>query len=225
MTSQPRLHPKKRKFNPAELEEMEPTTVATTSNRNGSSSDWTPEKQQPTETVFTMASVPKMIVSTSTPTKDTASQNRVQFQNQIQQAFTESVVQKRNSSYITNTQASLSIADSPMETLDLSEWCNQRVLAKQNEYYATGVTRGSSGGSSIAVEFDFPEGSMKVFHNVFGNGRYDVISDASPSVNEVSRTAAILITVSPTSLFISIDFTRLSCLHTNRINQPSSNIR
>lgn len=190
LTSQPRLHPKKRKFNPAELEEMEPTTVATISNRNGNASDWTPDKQQPVETLYTMATLPKMVVSTSTPTKDAVAQNRVQFQNQIQQAFSESVVQKRNSTYITNTQASLSSADSPMETLDLSEWCNQRVLAKQSEYYATGVTRSSSGGSSIAVEFDYPEGNMKVFHDVFGSGRYDVISDASPSVNDVSIFAA-----------------------------------
>lgn len=185
LTSQPRLHPKKRKFNPAELEEMEPTTVATTSNRNGNVSEWTPDKQQSVETVYTMA--PKMVVTTSTPIKDTAAQNRVQMQNQIQQAFTESVVQKRANSYITNTQASLPSSDSPMETLDLSEWCNQRVLAKQSEYYATGVTRSSSGGSSIAVEFDYPESNMKVFHDVFGSGRYDVISDASPSVNEVSK--------------------------------------
>lgn len=185
LTSQPRLHPKKRKFNPAELEEMEPTTIATTSNRNGNVSDWTPDKQQSVETVYTMA--PKMVVTTSTPIKDMQSQNRIQMQNQIQQAFTESVVQKRTSSYITNTQASLVSADSPMETLDLSEWCNQRVLAKQNDYYATGVTRSSSGGSSIAVEFDYPEGNMKVFHDVFGNSRYDVISDASPPVNEVSK--------------------------------------
>lgn len=178
LTNQPRLHPKKRKFNPAELEEMEPTTVATTtSNRNGNVNDWTPEKQQTVETVYTMA--PKMVVTTSTPIKEAAAQNRIQIQNQIQQAFTESVLKR-------GAQASLTSADSPMETLDLSEWCNQRVLAKQNEYYATGVTRSSSGGSSIAVEFDYPEGNMKVFHDVFGNGRYDVISDASPPVNEVS---------------------------------------
>lgn len=191
LTSQPRLHPKKRKFNPAELEEMEPTNAATTSsNRNGNVNEWTPEKQQPqhqsVETVYTMA--PKMVVTTSTPTKESATQNRVQIQNQIQPAFSsDSVVQKRANSYITNTQASLTNADSPMETLDLSEWCNQRVLAKQNEYYATGVTRSSNGNSSIVVEFDYPEGSSKVFHDVFGSGRYDVISDASPSVNEVSR--------------------------------------
>lgn len=191
LTSQPRLHPKKRKFNPAELEEMEPTTVAPTSNRNGNASDWTPDKQ-PVETLYTMATLPKMVVSTSTPTKDAVTHHRVQFQNQIQQAFSESVVQKRSSTYITNTQASLSSADSPMETLDLSEWCNQRVLAKQNEYYSTGVTRSSSGSSSIAVEFDYPEGNKKVFHDVFGSGRYDVINDASPSANEVSKFRRML---------------------------------
>lgn len=156
---------------------MEPTIAASTSNRNG--------QQQSVETIYTMA--PKMVVTTSTPTKDTLSQNRVQ----IQQAFTESV-QKRTSSYITSTQAPLTNTDSPMETLDLSEWCNQRVLAKQNEYYATGVTRSSNGGSSIAVEFDYPEGNMKVFHDVFGSGRYDVISDASPPVNEVSKFCFLL---------------------------------
>ncbi len=184
------MHPKKRKFNPAELEEMEPTTVATTSNRNGSVNEWTTDKQQSVETIYTTA--PKMIIATpSTPIKDSStSQNRIQIQQtQIQPAFTtDSVVQKRTNSYITNTQASFRSADSPMETLDLSEWCNQRVLAKQNEYYATGVTRSSSSGSSsIAVEFDYPEGSVKVFRDVFGNGRFDVISDASPPVNEVSQ--------------------------------------
>lgn len=206
LTSQPRLHPKKRKFNPAELEEMEPT-VAAISTRNGNVSEWTPDKQQTVETVYTMA--PKMVVTTSTPTKEAASQNRA-------------------SSYITNTQASLTShsVDSPMETLDLSEWCNQRVLAKQNEYYATGVTRSSSGGSSIAVEFDYPEGNMKKFHDVFGSGRYDVISDASPSVNEVSKFMKqnVYLSAFLNSHIVYVDFTGLSRLHTNRTDESSGHL-
>ncbi|XP_037041060.1 putative transcription factor capicua isoform X2 [Bradysia coprophila] len=191
LASQPRLHPKKRKFNPAELEEMEPTTVATTSNRNGNVSEWTPEKQQSQEMVYSIA--PKMVVTTSTPIKDVLAQNRVQIQSQIQSGFADSVVQKRASNYITNTQPFVTSSDTPMETLDLSEWCNQRVLAKQNEYYATGVTRPASGSSSIAVEFDYPEGSTKVFQDVFGSGRFDVISDASPPVNEISLGCRVCI--------------------------------
>lgn len=207
-TSQPRLHPKKRKFNPAELEEMEPTTTATTTtssssssshNRNGGSSvsnEWTPEKQQP-------------------PRIDTQSAEPV-------------VQQKRANNYITNTQASLTSVDSPMETLDLSEWCNQRVLAKQNDYYATGVTRPSSGSSSIVVEFDYPEGSLKVFHDVFGSGRYDVISDASPPVNDVSpiRHSRSIQTVKCNFFFGSAisDFAWLSCLHTDRIDESHGDL-
>lgn len=74
----------------------------------------------------------------------------------------------------------------PMETLDLMEWCNHRVLARQADYYATGIIRAAEIANSIVVAFDHPEGSRQTYYDVFGGGRFDVISDASPSASDVS---------------------------------------
>lgn len=92
--------------------------------------------------------------------------------------------------------------------LDLSEWSNTRVLAKLNNFYASGIIRqttsynGSCSGAdansrppsaatpnSITVEFDPPENCTQRYSDVLGNGRFNVILDASPPLADVSRSA------------------------------------
>ncbi|XP_049305661.1 putative transcription factor capicua isoform X1 [Bactrocera dorsalis] len=89
--------------------------------------------------------------------------------------------------------------------LDLSEWSNTRVLAKLNNFYASGIIRhttsynGSCSGAdangrplsaatpnSITVEFDPPENCTQPYTDVLGNGRFNVILDASPPLADIN---------------------------------------
>ncbi|CAG9759331.1 unnamed protein product [Ceutorhynchus assimilis] len=68
--------------------------------------------------------------------------------------------------------------------VDLSEWCDHRVLAKQGDWYLPGVIR-EAGVDSITVVFD-GKSERCTYENVFDNEYYNVIGDASPSVNQIS---------------------------------------
>lgn len=69
--------------------------------------------------------------------------------------------------------------------VDLKEWCNQRVLAKRKDYYVQGVTRPTNSPNAVLVELDFPEGQQQLYPDIFGSGKFDVIGDAPPCLNEV----------------------------------------
>lgn len=71
--------------------------------------------------------------------------------------------------------------------IDLSEFIESRVLAKHQDMYVTGAIRRVEDSNAILVELDHPEGCRQMYYDILGNGRYDVVSDASPSVNEVSN--------------------------------------
>lgn len=76
-----------------------------------------------------------------------------------------------------------------METLDLMDWYNHRVLVKHGDYYVPGCIRTATTANSIQVELNHPEGAMLEYYDVLDSGRFDVISDASPSVSDVSTFA------------------------------------
>ncbi|KAJ8982812.1 hypothetical protein NQ317_010433 [Molorchus minor] len=69
--------------------------------------------------------------------------------------------------------------------VDLSEWCDHRILAKQGDWYYPGVIREAS-GSNITVALDGKEEKFITYTNVFDNECFNVIGDASPSVNQIS---------------------------------------
>lgn len=69
--------------------------------------------------------------------------------------------------------------------VDLREWCNQRVLAKRKDYFVQGVTRPTNLANSVLVELDFPEGQQQLYQDIFNSGKFDVIGDAPPCLNEV----------------------------------------
>lgn len=72
------------------------------------------------------------------------------------------------------------------DIIDLREWCNHRILAKRNDHYASGVIRSCDEKNKIHVEFDPPNGGTHVYQNIFNIGRFDIVSDASPSISDVS---------------------------------------
>lgn len=69
--------------------------------------------------------------------------------------------------------------------VDLKEWCNQRVLAKRKDFYVPGVTRPANMPYCVLVALDFPEGQQQLYQDIFASGKFDVISDAPPPINEV----------------------------------------
>ncbi|XP_031336738.1 putative transcription factor capicua isoform X2 [Photinus pyralis] len=69
--------------------------------------------------------------------------------------------------------------------IDLSEWCDHRVLAKQGDWYYPGVIRQAS-GNTLTVEFDGRENKPVCFTDVLASECYDVIGDASPYVSQLT---------------------------------------
>jgi len=105
-------------------------------------------------------------------------------------------------------------AAADQELVDLKEWCNHRVLAKRKDIYVPGVIRPTDFPSSVLVELDFPEGQQQLYQDIFASGRFDVISDASPSLNDVSLLLPPLEQLL-ISLSFFVDFYWTTCLRSN----------
>lgn len=60
------------------------------------------------------------------------------------------------------------------------------MLAKRKDVYVPGVLRPTDLARSVLVELDYPEGQQQLYQDVFGTGKFDIIGDASPSLNDVS---------------------------------------
>ncbi|XP_026686882.1 putative transcription factor capicua, partial [Diaphorina citri] len=80
--------------------------------------------------------------------------------------------------------------------INLHEWIDHRVLAKRNSVYLPGVIRKADSGSVIWVEFDYYEGTLVPFPDVLSHGKYDIISDASPSFGQVTKGTRVCLRTS-----------------------------
>ncbi|XP_063980469.1 protein capicua homolog isoform X3 [Diachasmimorpha longicaudata] len=76
-------------------------------------------------------------------------------------------------------------------TIDLSEWQNHRVLALRDTRYYPGVIR-NAGHGEVYIEFD-GEGKLVRYNDILGAGKYDIIADASPSIGQVKLDATVCI--------------------------------
>lgn len=83
--------------------------------------------------------------------------------------------------------------------IDLSEWRDHRVLAKRDKVYLPGVIRKAVGAGEVRVEFDYCEGETTLFTDVLGSGKYDVIGDASPSRGQVQLGARVCVRITGNS--------------------------
>ncbi|GFY59924.1 protein capicua homolog [Trichonephila inaurata madagascariensis] len=77
--------------------------------------------------------------------------------------------------------------------IDLKDWKGHRVLAKYNVIYLPGVIKELKNGCDIVILFD--NQSTKCILDVLGNGRYDVISDHSPSPGQVKIGTSVCVRV------------------------------
>lgn len=251
-TCQPRLHPKKRKFNPADLEEMEQPT--TSNGGNGISTIITSvgehkvavyeksaadvhhsaiaamdvqhvashqhAQQQPAHNScvikeengsHALASAAPSIATAiygggshydglsagTTPNDNHAHDGHHKVYNYSKFNRSNSGYATKDTTGGTTVTAATYVVATPMasavdESLDLKEFVASRVLAKHQDVYVTGAIRSVGPANAILVELDHPEGCRQMYYDILGNGRYDVVSDAVPSANDVSceRTLA-----------------------------------
>uniref|UniRef100_A0A8D8SKW0 Transcription factor capicua n=1 Tax=Cacopsylla melanoneura TaxID=428564 RepID=A0A8D8SKW0_9HEMI len=75
--------------------------------------------------------------------------------------------------------------------IDLTEWLELRVLAKRDSVYLPGIIKKIESGSMIWVEFEYYPGTLVLFNDVLTMGKYDIISDASPSIGQVTKGARV----------------------------------
>lgn len=82
--------------------------------------------------------------------------------------------------------------------IDLSEWRDHRVLAKQRGLYIPGVIRQAE-GCKVIVELDGQENEPVEYTDIFGANKYDIISDASPQMSHLLiGSACVVRTTDPT---------------------------
>ncbi|KAG7206273.1 hypothetical protein KM043_003656 [Ampulex compressa] len=174
--------PKKRKFDPSELEEMDKTSNVS-SNINNMINMRTPHVP---------LAQSALVQQSSLPTRQSPQQQESDCY-QVSSAHSVVVLPPQS------TAVDYSLRDEPLRprprppavSIDLSEWRDHRVLALRDSCYYPGVIRNVIHGE-IFVEFD-GERKLVRYSDVLGAGRYDVIGDASPSVGQVTLDAKVCI--------------------------------
>lgn len=239
---QPRLlHPKKRKFDLSELEELSISNSGTSEsfiNKNNLSSN-TVEVQNVvseapcTETIIAVSSAMVPIMFTQKPTISHSFNHKIatplEYHEKLQ-LKPESDMMKKTILYkckpLVNQATLVSIKPQgkafsnnglshlvaftkanpiqphnaqnksvqkvyDQDLIELNDWCDTRVLAKRSCYYATGIIRSTESKTAILVEFDYPECSKELYKDIFNEGRYNIVSDASPSMKDVSIVSCL----------------------------------
>nr|XP_012147638.1 PREDICTED: protein capicua homolog isoform X2 [Megachile rotundata] len=174
--------PKKRKFDPSELEEMDKTSNVT-SNINNMVNIRAPN----------MPLGQSGLVQQSTIATRQSPQQQESDCYQVSSAHSVVVLPPQS------TAVDYSVREEPLRShprpatvaIDLSEWRDHRVLALRDSYYYPGVIRNVVQGE-IYIEFDGERKLMR-YTDVLGAGRYDVIGDASPSAGQVTLDAKVCI--------------------------------
>ncbi|XP_025157764.1 putative transcription factor capicua isoform X4 [Harpegnathos saltator] len=178
--------PKKRKFDPSELEEMDKTSNVT-SNINNMVNIRAPTMPLGQPTLGPQSSL------LSTTNRQSPQQQESDCY-QVSSAHSVVVLPPQS------TAVDYSLREEPLRSrprpatvvIDLSEWRDHRVLALRDLCYYPGVIRnvGEAHGE-ILIEFD--DKRKQVYSDVLGAGRYDVIGDASPSLGQVTLEAKVCI--------------------------------
>ncbi|KAL0123954.1 hypothetical protein PUN28_006048 [Cardiocondyla obscurior] len=175
--------PKKRKFDPSELEEMDKTSNVTSHINN------MVHIRAPT---MPLSSQPVLGQQSSLPTTTSRQSPQQQESDGYQVPSAHSVVVLPPQS----TAVDYSVREEPSRSrprlaIDLSEWRDHRVLALRDSYYFPGVIRNVVHGD-ILIEFD-GERKLVRYSDVLGARRYDVIGDASPSLGQVTKDTKVCI--------------------------------
>ncbi|XP_067209747.1 protein capicua homolog isoform X3 [Linepithema humile] len=175
--------PKKRKFDPSELEEIDKISNVS-SNINNMINIRAP--------TIPLGGQPALGQQSSLSTTTTSRQSPQQQESDYQVSSAHSVVVLPPQS----TAVDYSLREEPLRsrprlTIDLTEWRDHRVLALRDSYYYPGVIRNVVDGV-IFIEFD-GERKLTRYSDVLGARRYDVIGDASPSLGQVTLDTKVCI--------------------------------
>lgn len=161
--------PKKRKFDLSQLEECDPV-----------SSDQLPpvQKQCNTSCVASVVVVPPQSIAVDYSRLDGFNPP----------TYTDEPVIVKNHSELKEEPAFTNGHDETSRLdVDLQEWTDHRVLAKRDGVYLPGLIRQATSNGDVWIEFDYVEGQRYIlFKDVLNTSKYDVISDASPSLSQVS---------------------------------------
>lgn len=101
--------------------------------------------------------------------------------------------------------------------IDLNEWKDHRILAKQNNLYLPGVIRQANGQNEVWVDLDYCEGKPVKYSNIITTGRFDIISDASPSKGQLTIGTRVCVRKEMKDMMTNIFVEGVIC---NIINNP-----
>lgn len=173
-SSAPRMHPKKRKYDPSEAEQF----ATDLSSGGGQTADDRSYSQRPSSNFDAPLSTNESSLGCNSPGgsggggESTPSVEASAMGQQPQQEEPQPSHSRR-----------------PMPELDLRDWCETRVLAKYKKgesVFVQGVIKSSDAATELLVEFEGPEGGLRQTYDVINSNRFDIIADASPSISDVS---------------------------------------
>lgn len=214
--------PKKRKFDPSELEELEKTSADNHFHNQNNSVVVRTSLTPPSQSVVVMppqsaavdysyvSSAPKHSQDHHIP-QHMAQQSRMSSTEAIVDIVTEEQSHRHphnigvlrsdgsNSLPVLNIENSLIVGSRKhvqmsggRVDIDLSEWEDNRVLAKKDKRYLPGVIQKAECTGEVWVKFDYYD-ELAVYTDVLGSGKYDVIGDASPSMGQVQLGARVCV--------------------------------
>lgn len=194
--------PKKRKFDPSELEETDNPIVS--ENHNMSSVVVMPpqsmavdysyigsSKYQEDERRTTNYDSPPVINIEDRSEMILSSEMVLSSENEISP-------EESNIVMLSVADLNLSRRVNGRSDIDLREWMDHRVLAKNDQVYLPGKIRRAGCNGEVWVEFDNYEGKMAVFTDVLYSGRNNIISDASPSLQQIYLGVHVCVRVAGT---------------------------
>lgn len=82
---------------------------------------------------------------------------------------------------------------SQRNTIDLQQWVDNPCLAKRDDVYVPGVIKHAD-ASDVVVEFE--EGHRTCYRDVFGESKFSIINDASPSAVSVNVGSRVCVRTS-----------------------------
>lgn len=77
--------------------------------------------------------------------------------------------------------------------IELNEWINHRVLAKQNNIYLPGIIKQANAHGEVWVDLDYLDVKSIKYSNLFTSGKFDIISDASPSKGQLTIGTSVCV--------------------------------
>lgn len=184
MSAAPRLHPKKRKYDPTETEQFATDLSGGTDGYAHPGQVHLEQQHQPppnTEPQVVYSQSGGMPVEILVSSGNVGSSGMVITTTSATTTEPSAMEMQQHQRAVSNPRT--------IPELDLRDWCETRVLAKYKKgesVYVQGVIKASDYAAELLVEFEGPEGGLRQTYDVINCNRFDIIADASPSISDVS---------------------------------------